>query len=145
MKNVLLLTAITLTPLLLPTPTHAQNFSIDWYKIAGGGGTSAEQTYSLTGAIGQPDAGTLTGASFTLEGGFFPGIIVPSETGAPTLYIQQQTAGALTISWTPATSGFLLEETTDLTTPFWSTSTPGNPTTPIPATGQTKYYRLRKP
>ena len=105
---------------------------------------SGTQNFSLTGAIGQPDAATLTGGSFTLEGGFFPGIIVPSNTGAPTLYIQPA-AGNLTISWLPATPGFLLEETTNLTTPNWSQSTPGNPTTPIPSTGDAKYYRLRKP
>ena len=144
MKKSLLITAALLTTLLIPIPTHAQDYTIDWYKIAGGGGTSAEQNYSLTGAIGQPDAATLTGGSYTLEGGFFPGIIVPSDAGAPTLYIQQ-TPGNVTISWTPATQGFLLEETTTLTNPTWSQSSPGNPTTPIPATAQTKYYRLRRP
>jgi hypothetical protein len=34
----------------------AQSYSIDWYKIAGGGGTSTGATYQVSGTIGQPDA-----------------------------------------------------------------------------------------
>jgi len=34
-----------------------QQCSIDWYKIAGGGGTSTGGVYSASGTIGQPDAG----------------------------------------------------------------------------------------
>ena len=36
---------------------HAQTYSIDWYKIAGGGGTSTGGTYAVSGTIGQPEAG----------------------------------------------------------------------------------------
>src|SRR5258706_1616196 len=50
---------------------EAQNFSIDWYSIDGGGGTSTNTQFSLTGTIGQPDAGHMSGGSFTLEGGFW--------------------------------------------------------------------------
>ena len=35
----------------------AQQYSIDWYKIAGGGGTSTGGTYAVSGTIGQHDAG----------------------------------------------------------------------------------------
>jgi hypothetical protein len=35
---------------------HAQNFSIDWFTIDGGGGTSTGGLYSVIGTIGQPDA-----------------------------------------------------------------------------------------
>jgi hypothetical protein len=58
----------------------------------------------------------MTGVNFTLEGGFWPGIIVPSDTGAPTLFIQQSSANVI-ISWSPTTPGFLLEETSDLASP----------------------------
>ena len=40
---------------------------------AGGGGTSTGGVYSVSGTIGQPDAGLLTGGSYTLAGGFWPG------------------------------------------------------------------------
>ena len=39
------------------TITHAQSYSIDWFTIDGGGGTSTGGVYSLSGTIGQPDAG----------------------------------------------------------------------------------------
>src|ERR1035437_2294046 len=33
-----------------------QSYSIDWYKIAGGGGSSTGGVYAVSGTIGQPDA-----------------------------------------------------------------------------------------
>jgi hypothetical protein len=32
-------------------PASAQSYSIDWYKIAGGGGTSTNGQYSLSGTV----------------------------------------------------------------------------------------------
>ena len=50
-------------------------FSISWYTIDGGGGTSTGGTFALSGTIGQPDAGApMTGGSFTLVGGFWAGV-----------------------------------------------------------------------
>src|SRR5207253_2058998 len=66
-----------------PRSAKAQSYSIDWFTIDGGGGTSSGGIYSISGTIGQPDAGTLSGGSYTLEGGFWPGIVVPSTTAAP--------------------------------------------------------------
>ncbi len=39
--------------------------------IDNGGLTSAGGTYEVTGSIGQPDAGELSGGSFALSGGFW--------------------------------------------------------------------------
>src|ERR1035437_1377725 len=51
---------------------HAQSYSIDWYKIAGGGGTSTGGTYQVSGTIGQPDAsGAMAGGNYSLTGGFW--------------------------------------------------------------------------
>ena len=73
--------ALTLL-LALPTLAHAQSYSIDWCTI-GGGGTSTGGVYAVTGTIGQPDAGTLSGGNFTLDGGFW-GIVAAIQTpGAP--------------------------------------------------------------
>jgi hypothetical protein len=38
-------------------PALAQNYTINWYKISSGGGTSTGETYTVSGTIGQPDAG----------------------------------------------------------------------------------------
>ena len=130
--------------LALPLSVHAQ-YSIDWFTIDGGGGTSIGGVYSVSGTIGQPDVGaTIGGGSYTLQGGFWPGLVVPSSTGGPTLFIQFS-GGNVIISWSPATPGFVLEETTSLVAPSWSPAPTGNPTAPIPATGEAKFYRLRKP
>src|SRR5256884_5487033 len=52
---------------------------------------SSGGNYTLSGTVGQPDAGTLSGGNYTLEGGFWPGIVVPATGGAPTLFIQLST------------------------------------------------------
>jgi hypothetical protein len=61
-------------PLLLAglvSTSLAEDYSIDWYEIAGGGGASTGGMYSVSGTIGQPDAGSMSGDSFALEGGFW--------------------------------------------------------------------------
>jgi hypothetical protein len=46
-------------------------FSIDWFTIDGGGATSTSGVYSISGTIGQPDAGgAITGGNYSLTGGF---------------------------------------------------------------------------
>lgn len=49
----------------------SQNYSIDWFTIDGGGGTSSGGSYSVSGTIGQPDAGSMSGGAYTLVGGFW--------------------------------------------------------------------------
>ncbi len=73
-------------------------YGIDWYTINGGGGTSTGALYVLSGTIGQADAGTMSGGPFTLQGGFWPGLVVPSSTEAPTLYIRRS-GDSVNISW----------------------------------------------
>ena len=90
----------------------AQNYSVDWYTIDGGGATSSAGSYSLSGTIGQPDADTLSGGSFTLEGGFSPGIVVQSP-GVPTLFIQLSGSSVI-VTWSPATPSLSLEQTDSL-------------------------------
>ena len=47
---------------LIPSLGWTQPYSIDWHKVAGGGGTSTGSFYSMSGTIGQADAsGPMTG------------------------------------------------------------------------------------
>jgi hypothetical protein len=49
-------------------------YSLDWWTVDGGGGSSSTGgSYSLGGSIGQPDAGTSSGGTYLLEGGFWGG------------------------------------------------------------------------
>ena len=73
-------TGISLLLLLLTLvfclPVFAQ-YSIDWSTIDGGGGTSTGGVYSVTGTIGQPDAGpAMAGGNYSLVGGFWSLIAV---------------------------------------------------------------------
>jgi hypothetical protein len=70
-----------LATLALPGAAAVAQPTIPWYTIDGGGGTSSGGTFVLSGTIGQPDAGTLTGGAFTLRGGFWNGVNAP---GVPT-------------------------------------------------------------
>jgi len=63
--------------LLIAVPVLAQSaatYDLTWWTVDGGGGTSgAGNSYSLTGTAGQPVAGLVSGGTFTLTGGFWPG------------------------------------------------------------------------
>ena len=136
-----------ITLLLAATATHAQTYSIDWHTIDGGGGTSTGGVYQISGTIGQPDAGpTMSGGNFSVSGGFWALPTAVQVTGAPTLTIAVASPGQASISWTPNTSGFVLQETLSLSPTNW-TNSPSGTTNPIvvPATLPTKFYRLFKP
>jgi len=62
---------------------RAQSYSIDWFTIDGGGGTSTNGNFFLSGTIGQPDAGTLTGGGYTVQGGFWGGLAASSSLYLP--------------------------------------------------------------
>ena len=49
------------------------DYSIPWYTIDGGGGTSSGGSYELSGTIGQPDAGYLYESPYEVLGGFWVG------------------------------------------------------------------------
>jgi hypothetical protein len=47
-------------------------YEISWYTIDGGGAMNLSGgSYTLSGTIGQPDAGSQSGGSYTLNGGFW--------------------------------------------------------------------------
>lgn len=122
-------------------------YSVDWSTIDGGGGTSTGGVYSVSGTIGQPDAGgPMTNGQYAVTGGFWALPTAVQVTGAPTLTIAPAAPGNATISWTPTTSGYVLQESLSLSPVAWTNSVSGT-TNPIvvPATFPTKLYRLFKP
>ena len=125
----------------------AQPFSLDWSTIDGGGGTSTNSQYSLSGTIGQPDAGTtLTNGQYSVTGGFWALPQAVQTPGAPLLNIAAAGPGQAQISWEPDTPGFVLQETLSLAPTNWVNSASGtnNPVI-VPAATPTKFYRLNKP
>lgn len=122
-------------------------YAIPWPTIDGGGGRSAGGIYSVTGTIGQLDAGgPMTNGQYAVTGGFWALPIPVQTTNAPLLTIVPAGAGQATVSWTAISFGFVLQETWSLSPANWINSVSG-PTNPIvvPATLPTKFYRLFKP
>ena len=63
----------------------AQNYSIDWYVIASGGGHTESENYRLDGTIGQPLTGQSLSDSNGLQSGFWvmPGAITSANDYVP--------------------------------------------------------------
>ena len=72
---------------LVPLVLSAQSYSIDWSTIDGGGGTSTGGVYSVSGTIGQPDAGVMSGGNFSLTGGFWGIVAAVQNPPAPLLTV----------------------------------------------------------
>jgi hypothetical protein len=120
MKNYLKSLPI-LAALLLPFIASAQSYSIDWYKISGGGGMSTGATYTVTGTIGQHDAGgPLAGGQYSVVGGFWAIISVYQIPGAPTLYISHS-GNTVTVYWQDV-SPWTLQQDNTVAVSGWSTS-----------------------
>ena len=100
---------------------HAQSYSIDWFKVAGGGGTSTGGTYQVSGTIGQHDAGgPMTGGNYSLTGGFWSVITVLQTPGAPLLTISfSSQPPTVTVSWPSSATDFVLQQNSDLNTANW--------------------------
>ncbi len=130
----------------------AQTYSIDWSTIDGGGGTSTGGVYSVSGTIGQPDAGTMSGGNFSLTGGYWSLLSIVQTPGAPLLSITLTTINTVLISWPSPSTGFTLQQNTNgVSSVNWSDAPEmiqDNGTIKYlivnPPTGN-RFYRLKSP
>ena len=133
-------------------PAAAQTYSIDWHTIDGGGGTSTGGVYSVSGTIGQPDAGAMSGGNYSLTGGFWSLPSVVQTAGAPLLNISMTTTNTALVHWPSPSIGFALQQNTNgIASGNWSDVTAGvldNGTSKYlivnPPNGN-RFYRLFKP
>jgi hypothetical protein len=132
---------------LIPTLGFAQSYSIDWYKVAGGGGTSTGGVYSISGTIGQPDAsGAMAGGNYSVTGGFWSLIQVLQTPGAPLLTITYIGYQAI-VSWSPSATGWALQTNNNLAMGAWGNyagAVVNNSVTNSPPTGNV-FFRLKQP
>jgi hypothetical protein len=131
---------------------RAQIYSIDWYKISGGGGTSSSAAYSVSGTIGQHDAGgPLTGGNYSLTGGFWSVLTVVQTAGAPTLKLFLTATNTAVISWPWPSTGWSLQQNGSLGTANWgappqTVSNDGiNNFVVVSPPAGSQFYRLSKP
>jgi len=126
--------------LLAASSLVAQQYSVDWFKVADGGGTSTNGQYSVSGTIGQPDAGgAMSGGQYSVTGGFWALINVVQTPGAPTLYVSHS-GNTVTVYWQDV-AGWNLIQSGNLTTPIGSWSASSSPN----LTGGTNYLNLVNP
>jgi hypothetical protein len=108
----------------LSIAASATDFSISWFTIDGGGGTSTSNDgrWSVTGTAGQPDAAPhLKAGCFSVDPGFW-GIVaaVPSD-GAPELRIKRLGPFDVRVAFCASCRNWVLQRTTAFGTPPSST------------------------
>ena len=141
---------VLLTALTVVTDAVSGQFALDWSTVDGGGGSSTGGVYSVSGTIGQPDTGAMSGGNFTLQGGYWAALAVVQTPGTPTLSIQA-TNHTLVLPWPAPATGYVLQENPSLTTTNWTTvsNAPavvvGELRVTLPSPLGNRFYRLSKP
>jgi hypothetical protein len=62
----------------------AGDFSIPFWSVDSGGGTSRGGEFVLNGSIGQPDAGRMSGGDYVLQGGVWGSLPATPDPGRVT-------------------------------------------------------------
>ena len=127
---------------LLPVPitvARAQNYTMDWSTISGGGGTSTAAVYTITITIGQPNTGTSSGGNYSLSGGFWSLIAAVPTPGAPRLSIKL-TGNTVMVYWPSPSTGFNPQVNSSLATTNWVT-----PAEAVQDDGSIKYMLVSPP
>jgi hypothetical protein len=130
----------------------AQNYSVDWHAIPGGGGASSNGQYSVTGSIGQSGAGSvMAGGNYSLAGGFWSLISLVQTPGAPALNITYLPNQVVVFWSTPVTNWTLQQNSNLAATGGWATSgypvtaTNGTSSITISAPTGNLFFRLSQP
>jgi hypothetical protein len=128
-----------------------QSYSIDWHKISGGGGASTGGVYSVSGTIGQHDAGgPMTGGNYSLTGGYWS-LFAVQTPGAPLLSIMLTTTNTAMVYWPSSAAGFNLQMNANLGATNWVTpaeSVNDNGTIKfiiVSPPVSSRFYRLKNP
>jgi hypothetical protein len=131
---------------------RAQNYSVDWYAIAGGGGTSTNGQYTISDTIGQSDASApMLGGEYSFTGGFWSLLSVVQTVGLPKLTIVPNGPNSVKVLW-PNTGSYTLQQNAKLAnTAGWAASgyaiTTANGTSSISITppAGNLFFRLSSP
>ena len=131
--------------------SSGQSYSIDWHTVSGGGGASSGGPFSLSGTIGQPEAGNgLTGGFYSLAGGFWA-LDAAQSPGAPALNVLLSTTNTAVVWWPSPSAGWTLQQNSSLVATNWTS--PAEAVTDdgkirsivVMAPAGNRFYRLAKP
>lgn len=138
------------------TVAHGQSYGVDWSTFAGGGGASTAGVYTVTGTIGQPDAGRVNSSDFTIDGSFWSIVAAIQEPGAPLLSVRFTQTNTVVVSWPMTWPGFVLMENPNANTTNWvqvatrpmevvTSRTTAEKQVVVPTPTGKRFYRLKKP
>jgi len=139
--------------LVIPGLLDAQDFDLDWFAVAAGGGESSGGDFELSATIGQPAAGDMSGVDFAISGGFWS-IVTIVETPVDLALHVNLAGGNVVMSWLQnGSAGFALEETAALanSTTTWIAvnvapqASNGTNSVQLPLASGNRFYRLHKP
>src|SRR5262245_37808613 len=102
---------------------HAQSgadFNLSWNITSTGSGACGGGGFALNGTVGQPEAASAIGGSFSLHGGFWPGM--DSQEIGPALRIAQD-GWYVKLSWATNAAGFSLYKSVSLANRVWTVVT----------------------
>jgi hypothetical protein len=135
----------------LALPSEGQQFSVAWHKVSGGGRSSTNSPFAISGTVGQHDAGgPMIGGTYTVTGGFWS-LYAMQTSGTPALGITVSPTNTVTVFWPSPSTGWNLQVNTNLSSTNWVTppeTVNDNGTIKYiivsPPTGN-RYYRLINP
>jgi len=150
-----LLSSVFCLPSSVLCPQASAQYALTWWTVDGGGGTSTGGVYTVTGTIGQPDAGPpAQGGGYSVVGGFWSIVAAVQMPGAPYLSVWRTATNTVVVSWPlVGAEGWVLEATNALPSlagpwpaipPPYQTNGP-NLQFIEPAPLGHKFYRLHKP
>ena len=147
-----LILALTAVALILSGSASAEETSFSDVAVNGGGGTSTNAEFRVTGTIGQASMRlTMKCGDYRLAGGFGSVITAIQTPGAPRLTIAVTSTNTVILSWPASATGYILQETSQATMGNWSdlslpTTDDGKTLSAVlTTTGGNRFFRLRKP
>ena len=99
----------------------AEDLSIDWYTVAGGGGSTSAGEFSVSGTVGQPEAGMLMAycCRLSLFGGYWSQFIDVNQPDGPRLCLHFTPTNTFLLSWPAYHADYLLQKK-PAAVPGWS-------------------------
>lgn len=128
----------------------SQDYSVEWWKVSGGGGISSGGVYAAGGTIGQPDASTAAnGGQFRVEAGFWV-LGVVQDANVPRLTLQLSSTNTIVLFWAVSPGGFGLQEARELISANWaevdvpSVVVDGVAQVTLPVVATNRFFRLHR-
>jgi hypothetical protein len=143
--------ALAILGLLFPGLLCGQDFSLDWFSVGSGGGSSSGGGFELSGSAGEPAAIAMSGGGFEMSGGFWSGLTALDTSAGPVTLNLTLSGGLAVLSWADIGVVFILEEAPAGPYPApWRTLdvTPqlqnGMEIVRLPLASDGRFYRLRQ-